>query len=259
MREAKPVFSTDRTNRWFKDFTDNYKVNGILHPMLDLKFKHSRRVSAICSEIAETMDWDEDGDSWLAFTAGLLHDVGRFPQFSKYSSFFDSISVDHGDLGAKIIETEFDWEGIPQNFKDNIIAAVKYHNKKTVPSDIKLGAYKWSCLVRDGDKIDIYRMVEERLNKGTIFEMLPRHRMAEGLSPELVEEIRETGTGSYSNARSLQDYRLIQLTWGCDLNFPISVATLKEERIIERIREDLSPYGINDLVDKLVNRIYSMA
>ena len=83
--------------------------------------------------------------------------------------------------------------------------------------------------------------------------------MAEELSPELVEEIRETGTGSYSNARSLQDYRLIQLTWGCDLNFPISVATLKEERIIERIREDLSPYGINDLVDKLVNRIYSMA
>jgi hypothetical protein len=96
------------------------------------------------------------------------------------------------------------------------------------------------------------------MDNGTIYEMLPRHRMSEGLSPGLVEEIRETGTGSYSNARSLQDYRLIQLTWGCDLNFPISVATLKEEGIIERIREDLSPYGINNLVDKLVNRIYSM-
>jgi hypothetical protein len=128
-----------------------------------------------------------------------------------------------------------------------------------VPTDIKLGAYKWSCLVRDADKIDIYRMVEERIDKGTIFEMLPRHQLTEGLSPDLVEEIRMTGSGSYSNARSLQDYRLIQLTWGCDLNFPVSVNTVKEERIIERIREDLRPFGINELVDNLINRIYAMA
>ena len=256
---AKPVFSTDRTNEWFKVFTDSYKTEGILHPMLDLKLKHSKRVSEICSEIADSMGWDEYGDSWLAHTSGLLHDVGRFPQYSKYGTFFDSVSVDHGDLGAEIISREFDWEGIPENFRENVISAVKFHNKKLVPTDIKLGAYKWSCLVRDADKIDIFRMVEERIDKGTIFEMLPRHQSAEGLSSDLVEEIRKTGSGSYSNASSLQDYRLIQLTWGCDLNFPVSVATIKEEKIIERIREDLLPFGITDLVDDLISRIYSMA
>ena len=252
------MFSTDWTNKWFKSFTDNYKTEGILHAMLDLKFKHSKRVSLICSEIADSMGWDEYGDSWLAHTAGLLHDVGRFPQYSKYGTFFDSVSVDHGDLGAEIISREFDWEGIPENFRENVISAVKFHNKKLVPTDIKLGAYKWSCLVRDADKIDIFRMVEERIDKGTIFEMLPRHQSAEGLSSDLVEEIRKTGSGSYSNASSLQDYRLIQLTWGCDLNFPVSVATIKEEKIIERIREDLLPFGITDLVDDLISRIYSM-
>jgi len=252
------VFSTDRTNKWFKEFTDNYKFEGMLHPMLDLKLKHSKRVSLICTETADSMGWDENGDSWLAHTAGLLHDVGRFPQYKTYSTFFDSISVDHGDLGAEIISKEFDWEGIPENLRENVVSAVKFHNKKIVPAGLKLGPYKWSCLVRDADKIDIYRMVEERIDKGTIFEMLQRHRMAEGLSPDLVEEIKATGSGSYSNARSLQDYRLIQLTWGCDLNFPVSVATLKEEKIIERIREDLRPYGAKDLVDNLINRIYSM-
>ena len=252
------MFSTDWTNKWFKSFTDYYKTEGILHAMLDLKFKHSKRVSLICSEIADSMGWDEYGDSWLAHTAGLLHDVGRFPQYSKYGTFFDSVSVDHGDLGAEIISREFDWEGIPENFRENVISAVKFHNKKLVPTDIKLGAYKWSCLVRDADKIDIFRMVEERIDKGTIFEMLPRHQSAEGLSSDLVEEIRKTGSGSYSNASSLQDYRLIQLTWGCDLNFPVSVATIKEEKIIERIREDLLPFGITDLVDDLISRIYSM-
>lgn len=258
MREAKPVFSTDRTNKWFKEFTDSYRTEGSIHPMLELKLKHSKRVSGICSEMAYSMGWDEDGDSWMAHSAGLLHDVGRFPQYKKYGTFFDSISVDHGDLGAEIILKQFDWEGIPDNLMENIISAVKFHNKKKVPTDLKLGAYKWSCLVRDADKIDIYRMVEERIDKGTIFEMLPRHQFSEGLSSDLVEEIRTTGSGSYSNARSLQDYRLIQLTWGCDLNFPISAATLKKEKIIERIREDLGPYGIKDLVDDIVNQIYSM-
>ena len=259
MQGAKLVFSTDRTNKWFKEFTDKYKIDGTFHPMLDLKFKHSRRVSAICSEIAYSMEWDEEGDSWLAASVGLLHDVGRFPQYRDYSTFFDSISVDHGDLGAEILINQFDWCGIPDNFREYIISAVKFHNKKKVPSCLKLGAYKWSCLVRDADKIDIYRMVEERIDNGTIFEMLPRHQMAEGLSAELVDEIRMTGSGSYSKARSLQDYRLIQLTWGCDLNFSVSVATLKKEKIVERIREDLNSYGINDLVDKIVKQIYSMA
>jgi hypothetical protein len=45
-------------------------------------------------------------------------------------------------------------------------------------------------------------MVQERLDNGTIYEMLPRHRMSEGLSPELAKR-KKTGTGSYSNARSL--------------------------------------------------------
>ena len=259
MREGKPVFSADSTKEWFKSFTDGYRVEGALHPMLELKLRHSRRVSAICSAIADSMGWNEYGDSWLALTAGLLHDVGRFPQYSMYGTFFDSASLDHGCLGAEIITEKFDWEGIPENFKDNIISAVRFHNKKTLPSDLKLGEYKWSCLVRDADKIDIYRMVQEQLDNGTIYEMLPRHRMSEGLSPELVEEIRKTGTGSYSNARSLLDYRLIQLTWGCDLNFPVSVVTLREEGIIERMCGDLRPCGIDDLIDSLVSRIYSMA
>ncbi len=252
------MFSTDRTYKWFVSFTDGYRINAMLHPMLELKLKHSIRVSGICSDIAGSLGWDKYEDTWLAFTVGLLHDVGRFPQYSKYGTFFDSVSLDHGDLGAQIVSEKFDWEDIPDNFRDNIITSVKYHNKKSLPSGLDPDEYRWSCLVRDADKIDIYRLVEERLDKGTIFEMLPRHLNAEGLTPELVEEIRNTGTGSYSSAKSLQDYRLIQLTWGCDLNFPPSVAILKEEKIIERICEDLGPYGIGDLLEKLTEHIYSM-
>lgn len=252
------MFSTERVTEWFDGFTNRYKEDGVFHPMLDLKYRHSKRVSAICSQIARSLCWDEENDSVLAAAVGLLHDIGRFPQYDRYSTFYDSISVDHGDLGAERLNREFDWSDVPPNVRENIITAVRLHNKKEVPSDVKLGPYKWTCLVRDSDKIDIYRMVQRKIDNGTIFEMLPGHIPAKGLSPALVEEVRSTGTGTYANARTLQDYRLIQLTWGCDLNFSVTAATLKEEKIIDKITRDLEPYGIGDLVDDLTERIYSM-
>jgi len=70
-----------------------------------------------------------------------------------------------------------------------------------------------------------------------------------------VEEIEREGLGSYNNARSLQDYRLIQLTWGVDLNFSVSVDILQKENIFDKIIEDLKDYDIDYLIEKLMERI----
>ncbi len=249
------MFSTENVDLWFEKYTDQFKIDGELPSMLTLKKKHSMRVSKICIAMAEAMEWEEEGDQWLAHTIGLLHDAGRFPQYMEYETFLDSASLDHGDLAAEILEKEFDWNDIHFYARQIVLTAVKYHNKKDVPTNMPLNTYRWVSLIRDADKMDIYRMVQNRINKGTIFDMLPRHKHVDGLSPELVEEISRNGKGSYSNARSLQDYRLIQLTWGCDLNFPISVISLKEERIFELICDDLKPYGIDNLIGKLMGKI----
>ena len=113
------------------------------------------------------------------------------------------------------------------------------NNKIEIPPSTPLAQYRWCALARDADKIDVFRMVQSRIDNGTIYDMLPRHKRVTGLTPALVEEVRATGRGSYLNARSLQDYRLIQLTWGLDLNFPVSAVTLREEGIFDRIAEDL--------------------
>ncbi len=226
--------------------------------MLDMKKSHSRRVSEFCTMLADAMEWHEEEDAWIAYTIGLLHDVGRFPQYKKYGTFLDSASIDHGDLAKEILDKEFCWNNLPDKTKCCILTSVKYHNKKDVPASISLMAYRWCSLIRDADKMDIFHMVQDRIDNGTIFEMLPRHKPADGLSPSLIEEISQTGKGSYSNAHSLQDYRLIQLTWGCDLNFQVSVATLLEEGIFDRIVKDLRPYGIDGLIDTLIQKIHAM-
>ena len=70
-----------------------------------------------------------------------------------------------------------------------------------------------------------------------------------------MEEIEREGLGSYNNACSLQDYRLIQLTWGVDLNFSVSVDILQKENIFDKIIEDLKDYDIDYLIEKLMERI----
>lgn len=255
MQGAVQVFSTENVKLWFEGFTDSFKKDGGLPQMLLLKKKHSRRVASICSAMADAMEWGEHADSWLAYTTGLLHDAGRFQQYKEYRTFNDSTSIDHGDLAEEILKEQFCWEGITNEIKDIVLTAVKFHNKKDVPTNIPLGTYRWVSLVRDADKIDIYRMVQDRINKGTIYEILPEHNDVDGLSGKLVEEIERSGKGSYSNARSLPDYRLIQLTWGCDLNFPVSVVSLKEEGIFELICNDLKPWGIDGLLAKLLKKI----
>lgn len=251
------MLTTDKISQWFEEYTDGFKKDGEMPPMLKLKKGHSGRVAMISSAIAESMEWNEPYDREISYAIGLLHDVGRFPQYRDYETFLDSASIDHGDLSAEILSNYFPWEG-EDHIKLIVTTAVKYHNKKDVPTNIPLSLYRWASLIRDADKIDIFRMVQNRIDNGTIFDMLPRHKHVEGLSPALVEEVEKTGKGSYRNARSLQDYRLIQLTWGCDLNFSVSAVTLKEEGIFERICSDLKVYKIDALTERLMKNIDSL-
>lgn len=40
----------------------------------------------------------------IATLIGLLHDIARFEQYTKYHTFKDAESIDHGDLGAEILK-----------------------------------------------------------------------------------------------------------------------------------------------------------
>ncbi len=249
------MYSTEKTEKWFKAHVDSFRVNGALENMQELKRKHSWRVCGIACAIAESLEWDEENDKWLAHAIGLLHDTARFEQYRDYKTFADAASFDHGDRGAEILAANFDWEGIEGRDREKVLAAVRCHNKIEIPPKTPLAQYRWCALARDADKIDVFRMVQSRIDNGTIYDMLPRHKKVTGLSPALVEEIRATGRGSYKNARSLQDYRLIQLTWGLDLNFPVSAVTLREEGIFDKIADDLKEYGIDDVINMLTEKI----
>ena len=134
-------------NQYFKRF--NIREQNILR-----KFHHSYRVMEYAKEIGESLNLDAH-DIWLCEMIGLFHDIGRFEQWTKYETFWDEESVDHGRLSCEIIEEEKILENIDFNDKDIILTAIQYHNQYDI-KNVKNERKKLFCeIIRDADKLDI--------------------------------------------------------------------------------------------------------
>ena len=90
MQKYRTIF-----NQYFKRF--DMREKHILS-----KFHHTYRVSEYAKEIARSLKLNEH-DIWLSEVIGLFHDMGRFEQWTKYKTFNDIDSVDHGDLACELL------------------------------------------------------------------------------------------------------------------------------------------------------------
>lgn len=254
------MYSVEAAERWFYDFVAGFAVNGEFSEYVKMKRAHSLRVRHYCVEIAKSLEWNEEHDEWLANVIGLLHDVGRFEQQTKYKTFADAKSFDHGDRGAEILSSDFDWAGISEGDKNKVLCAVRNHNKIEIPKETPLAVYRFCALVRDADKIDNFGIVEQRIESGSILKLLRQSAVnleaderSDKISPELAAQVRETGRGAAKYAKSFYDFRLIQLGWVLDLNYSVSYATVKEAGWIDKIASDLAGKGIDDLIEKMTD------
>lgn len=83
----------------FKKYSNKYDMT---NKNIERKYYHSFRVMHESKYIAENLNLSQEQID-LATLIGLLHDIARFEQMKKYGTFNDVLSVDHGDLGAKIL------------------------------------------------------------------------------------------------------------------------------------------------------------
>lgn len=65
--------------RAFSDYVEAYDS---CNQRITLKIEHSKRVAGLCERIAESNGLKQD-DLDLAWTIGLLHDMGRFEQLRR--------------------------------------------------------------------------------------------------------------------------------------------------------------------------------
>ena len=92
----------EKYQKIFNDYVLNYKGKD---PNIEYKINHSYRVANLCVDIANSLDLKYK-DREICYICGLFHDIGRFEQLNLTKSFTDSKLMDHGDIGAEILEKD---------------------------------------------------------------------------------------------------------------------------------------------------------
>lgn len=223
---------------WFETYARRfYSPDPAEQRNIYLKIEHTARVCDIIAAISRDLSLDAD-DMLLAESIGLFHDIGRFPQFARYKTFRDSISVNHGRLGAEVLAEEKTLQDLPEHEQEIITTAVKFHNAYTIPDLPSDDMVLFLKLVRDADKLDIWRIFTG------YFEMPEEDRASEaalglpdgpGYSEEMIAAIYRNRSASISYLRTLNDFKLMQLSWISDLNFSASFRLLQEGDYINRL------------------------
>ncbi len=203
-----------------------------------LKIDHTYRVAALCERIAR-----ENGLQGaaldLAWTIGLLHDVGRFEQLRRYGTFVDAQSIDHAQFGADILFLDGGIEAYlpddtPQEIMTLIETAIRNHSLYRIAEDLDERTTRYCHILRDADKIDIMRVnvdvpLEEIYNTTT-----------QALRSSVVSEaVLQSFSEEHATLRSLKktpvDYVAGHISLVFELVFPVSVRIMREQGYLEKL------------------------
>ncbi len=189
---------------------------------IQLKIVHTRKVCQ-AMELLCAGEALSQLDTRIAAATALLHDVGRFPQYRRWRTFRDSDSDNHARLAIEVIRAERLLAGLPPNEQLFIEEAVRFHNLLDTPDQIQSPSPLFINLIRDADKLDIWRIFAELL-------AMPSNERPSAATlgfDDLPDEVSESCISALSNGtivqlkdvRSLNDFKLLQISWIYDLNF----------------------------------------
>lgn len=212
----------DALHTWFDSYvepfldTDREGAGNI-----QLKIVHTRKVCEAMGLIC-TGEGLSAEDTRTALAIALLHDVGRFPQYRRWRTFRDSDSDNHARLAIDVIRAEKLLDELDPGERLLIEEAVRFHNLLEIPDQVQSPSRLFINLIRDADKLDIWRVFAEllslppdqRASAATLgFSDLP-----EQVSEECVKTLANGSIVRLDNVRTLNDFKLLQISWVYDLN-----------------------------------------
>lgn len=170
--------------------------------------------------------------------AGLLHDAGRFEQFRRFRTFNDRASVNHAALSVRVVRQEGFLAHLAPGGQRLVLGAIMLHNRKTVrpPSSTPLGYL--ARLLRDADKLDIYRVMLDYFTPGgdrPAFMTLDAKPHETAYTPEVLDDVLAGRMVDYARLRFENDFKLLMLAWVHDLNLPGSASAFQERNLVGRV------------------------
>lgn len=210
-----PGFLKELTKK-YDAYVDTFRgADGKLPPMMQLKRTHTGFVVANARAIVAGEKFDAES-ALVAECAALLHDTGRYEQLKRYNTFRDSDSVDHAVFSHDIVKRLGWLDALPSAEKDAILTAVLVHNRREIPTGLDVLTESASHVVRDADKLDIFRVLEDQIDH-TDWRKDSRAFWNLAVSappnPVVVAAICAQKPVDYNAIKSLADFVMIQVGW----------------------------------------------
>ena len=236
MREILNEMHEWMTNYMKSFYTDDEEVQrGIL-----IKENHTGYVTSNCVELAKHLKLNHH-DVELAEIIGLFHDVGRFRQYSIYKTFNDADSEDHADLAIKVIDELDFFKKLSTEDFEIVKFSIQQHNKKEIaPSDDERKIL-FAKIIRDADKLDIYRVLEPffaQENADKMPNFIKGAQIAD-ISDDFVEHFAKGEQADYREIRTNGDRKIVRLMWIYNVNYAWTMKKIVERGFIEKIIENL--------------------
>ena len=239
----KTIFDRETIRNNCEEFFSLYSVTkNRTFDMCKVKIIHTRHVTENCDKITESMGLDEY-DRDIAWIIGELHDFARFGQAVVTKTFRDSERFNHARLGARILFTHRMIEDIIPNYsevpdEDKLVMekAVYYHSDMTLPDGLTERERMFCDIIRDADKIDIFRSVEEG-NIFTLYACTWEDIISSDISPAVEEAFYRHETVLNSNRITPADKRCAHIALCFGLNSETAKEVVIEQGYLKKLME----------------------
>lgn len=232
--------------KWFKTY-----VSGYLTENLDdnyayrLKAHHTYRVCGNIALLSGKLDLPPQ-DVLLAKTMALFHDLGRFRQYREYGTFNDRISQNHAAMSVAELADNDVLSICRQSEAGLITSAIAHHNTAALSEDRDERTLFFMRLLRDADKLDIWKVFCDYYRRRREQpDTAPNQTIELGLpdlpacSPAVVAALGEGRYARIEDLKTLNDFKLLQISWVYDLNFQPSFQVLRKRGHLEQIAAEV--------------------
>ena len=226
----------DCLKQWFDAHVEKFSGGDAdmqLH--IGLKKEHTARVVQTIEALVEELEWPAERRH-IAAAAALLHDVGRFSQFSIYRTFNDARSINHALLGLRVLQEEEVWKAA--SLSDHAVLQLErvilYHNVRELPKKEDAQVLELARLLRDADKLDIYHLIATQT-------MPPSKELknAKICSNAVSQAVLAGRMAHRRDMLTSLDQLLFRLSWVYNIHYPATFRRLVNSGLWQQVAEQV--------------------
>lgn len=224
-----------------------------------LKIDHSLRVLAYAEQIAAAEPVFAGHNIGRALRlAALFHDLGRFEQYRRFKTFADAVSCNHGTFGVKVLREQGFLRNESPEMRQLVFGAIAAHNRLAEPKGFRGDQLEVLRGLKDADKLDILRVLEEKLAPGAEKDYVALLHLKDEdgrYSPAVLQAFEEGRVALYADMRYFNDFRILLCSWLPDMHYDVSRRLLKREGRLDSIISGLANVPeVQDKVKKAAER-----